>query len=67
MTDKAKLQALFDAALRDTTDFIGRMPKPAVPTPHPAVHRPLTAVPVRAGFKSMAASAVPANAGLKAW
>jgi hypothetical protein len=57
MTDTSKLQALFEAALRDSSDFIGRMPKPAAPPCNPAVHRPATTVPVRAGFKPVMGTA----------
>ena len=51
MTDTSKLQALFEAAVRDSSDFIGRMPRPAGPLANPALHRPAATVPVRAGFK----------------
>ena len=35
MTDKETLQKLFEAALRDTSDFTGRMPRPAFPAASP--------------------------------
>jgi hypothetical protein len=63
MTDPSKLQALFAAALRDQSDFTGRMPKPAVPAAHPSMHLSPTAVPIRAGFKPVMAGA---GAGMSA-
>jgi hypothetical protein len=51
MTDKATLQKLFDAALRDTSDFIGKSPKRAVPVLSAAVCRPLTTAAVPERFK----------------
>lgn len=61
MTDTLKLQALFEAALRDSSDFTGRMPKPAGPPAKPAIDRAAATVPVRAGFKPMMTTAEPAR------
>ena len=62
MTDMSKLQALFDAALRDRSDFIGRMPRPAGPPANPVIHRPAATVAVRAGFKPIMTTAEPTRA-----
>jgi hypothetical protein len=65
MTDTSKLQALFEAALRDTSDHLGRMPRPAGPASNPALHRPASTVPVRSGFKPMTAMAGSSRAGAR--
>ncbi len=62
MTDASKLQLLFEAALRDCSDFNGRMPKPAVSPSNPAVHQPAAMIQVRAGFKPVMATVEPAHA-----
>jgi hypothetical protein len=67
MTDTSKLQALFEAALRDTTDFIGRMPKPAAPKINPALHRPAKTLTVRAGFKPVMAMAGAEHMSTRFW
>jgi hypothetical protein len=67
MTDPIKLQALFEAALKDRSDFTGRMPRPAVPASNPSVHRPATSVPVRAGFKPVMATAGAAHVSTRFW
>lgn len=43
MTDKAKLEQLFEAALQDNTDFTGKMPRPIGWMPRAASRVPRTA------------------------
>jgi hypothetical protein len=64
MTDMATLRKLFDAALKDNTDyFTGKTPKRAVPATASAIHRPLT-VAAWADVRTVSRPAPPANAGL---
>jgi hypothetical protein len=67
MTDMSKLQALFEAALKDSTDFIGRMPRPAAPKSNPAAHRTAATVRVRAGFKPVMAMAGAEHMSTRFW
>ncbi|RPJ32932.1 MAG: hypothetical protein EHM17_12000 [Verrucomicrobiaceae bacterium] len=67
MTDQATLQKLFDAALRDSSDFSGRPPKRVVPTPSPAVYRPLSTAAVPARFKPEPRPMVMAGGACKVW
>ena len=67
MSDTSKLQALFEAALRDTTEFIGRRPMPAMPKTNPALHRPVKTLSVRAGFKPVMAMAGAEHMSTRFW